>query len=29
VWIWLALCACTLVLLYFTWYRYLPSPEEG
>jgi solute:Na+ symporter, SSS family len=26
--LWLALCACTLVVLYFTWYKYLPSPEE-
>ena len=26
--LWLALCAGTLVVLYFTWYKYLPSPEE-
>jgi Na+/proline symporter len=26
--IWLGLCAGTMVILYFTWYRYLPSPEE-
>jgi len=26
--LWLALCAVTLVVLYFTWYKYLPSPEE-
>jgi len=24
----LALCVCTLVVLFFTWYKYLPSPEE-
>ncbi len=27
-WLWLVLCACTLVVLYFTWYRNLPSPSE-
>jgi solute:Na+ symporter, SSS family len=27
--LWLALCACTFVVLYFSWYKYLPSPEEG
>jgi solute:Na+ symporter, SSS family len=26
--LWLALCAGTLVVLYFTWYKYLPSPDE-
>ncbi|TSA17749.1 hypothetical protein D4R75_12055 [bacterium] len=26
--LWLALCAVTVVVLYFTWYKYLPSPEE-
>jgi solute:Na+ symporter, SSS family len=26
--LWLTLCAGTLVVLYFTWYKYLPSPEE-
>jgi len=26
--LWLALCACTLVVLYFTWYKFLPSPDE-
>lgn len=26
--VWLALCVCTLVVLYFSWYKYLPSPEE-
>jgi hypothetical protein len=26
--LWLALCACTMVVLYFTWYKYLPSPDE-
>jgi Na+/proline symporter len=26
--LWLALCAVTLCVLYFTWYKYLPSPEE-
>jgi hypothetical protein len=27
-WLWVVLCACTLVLLHFTWYRYLASPDE-
>jgi len=26
--LWLALCAVTVLVLYFTWYKYLPSPEE-
>ncbi len=26
--LWLILCALTLVVLYFTWYKYLPSQEE-
>jgi len=26
--LWLALCACATVVLYFTWYKYLPSPDE-
>jgi Na+/proline symporter len=26
--VWLLLCGCTVVILYFTWYKYLPSPEE-
>jgi len=26
--LWLALLAGTIVVLYFTWYKYLPSPEE-
>jgi SSS family solute:Na+ symporter len=26
--LWLALLAVTLVVLYFTWYKYLPSPDE-
>jgi len=26
--IWLGLCAGTIVVLYFTWYRYLPSADE-
>jgi len=25
---WLVLCAATLAVLYFTWYRHLPSPDE-
>lgn len=27
--LWLALCAGTLIVLYFTWYKFLPSPDEG
>lgn len=26
--LWLILCAATLGVLYFTWYKYLPSPDE-
>jgi solute:Na+ symporter, SSS family len=26
--LWLALCAGTLIVLYFTWYKYLPSRDE-
>ena len=26
--LWIVLCACTLTVLYFTWYKYLPSPDE-
>jgi hypothetical protein len=27
-WLWLVLCVCTLAVLYFTWYRFLPAREE-
>jgi solute:Na+ symporter, SSS family len=27
--LWLVLCVCTLGVLYFTWYKFLPSAEEG
>ncbi len=26
--LWMALCGATLVVLYFTWYKYLPLPDE-
>jgi Na+/proline symporter len=26
--LWLILCSATLGVLYFTWYKYLPSPDE-
>ena len=26
--LWLTLCVCATVVLYFTWYKYLPSPDE-
>ncbi len=26
--LWIALCAGSLAVLYFTWYKFLPSPEE-
>jgi hypothetical protein len=26
--LWLLLCGCTALTLYFTWYKHLPSPEE-
>jgi hypothetical protein len=27
--LWLTLCACATIVLYFTWYKYLPSPDEA
>ncbi len=26
--LWSGICLCTIILLYFTWYKNLPSPDE-